>query len=45
MVIVAPLLCMMFVVNVDVLDVPEPLPIVLDVDDVVSSCHLMMFII
>ena len=32
MVIVAPLLCMMLVVSVDVLDVADVLPIVLDVD-------------
>ena len=44
MVIVAPLLCMMLVVNVKMFDVANVLPTVFDVD-VVSSCHLMMFII
>ena len=42
-VIVAPLLCMMLVVNADVLDVADVLPNVFDVD-VASSCHLVMFI-
>ena len=40
-VIVAPLLCMMLVVNVDVLEVADVLPNVFDVD-VASSCHSMM---
>ena len=42
-VIVAPLLCMMLVVNVEVLDVADVLPNVFDVD-VVSFCHFTMFI-
>ena len=40
---VAPLLCMLLVVNVEVLDVAEVFPIVLDVPDVASFCHLVMF--
>ena len=42
-VVVVPLLCMMLVVNVEVLDVADVLPNVFDVD-VTSSCHLTMFI-
>ena len=42
-VIVVPLLCMMLVVNVEVLDVADVLPNVFDVD-VASSCHFAMFI-
>ena len=40
-VMVAPLLCTMLVVNI-VLEVLEVFPIVLDVPDVASSCHLTM---